>query len=97
MSLTRGKHNIRSGLDMRWTNVYNENYDNSGGLRQLQPQLHPQHAEQHQRARRQLLRLVPARRAANGGKSPSTPSPHYQWFFVAPWIQDDWRVSNKLT
>ena len=25
------------------------------------------------------------------------PKPHYQWFFVAPWIQDDWRVSNKLT
>ena len=23
--------------------------------------------------------------------------PHYQWFFVAPWIQDDWRVNNKLT
>ena len=25
------------------------------------------------------------------------PKPHYKWFFVAPWIQDDWRVSNKLT
>ena len=23
--------------------------------------------------------------------------PHYQWFFAAPWIQDDWRVNNKLT
>ena len=35
MSLTRGAHNIRSGLDMRWTNVYNENYNNSGGLVQF--------------------------------------------------------------
>ena len=25
------------------------------------------------------------------------PTPHYKWFFVAPWIQDDWRVNNKLT
>ena len=25
------------------------------------------------------------------------PKPHYQWFFAAPWIQDDWRVNNKLT
>ncbi len=25
------------------------------------------------------------------------PTPHYKWFFAAPWIQDDWRVSNKLT
>ena len=32
VSLTRGAHNIRSGLDMRWTNVFNENYNNSGGL-----------------------------------------------------------------
>ena len=31
VSLTRGAHNIRSGLDMRWTNVFNENYNNSGG------------------------------------------------------------------
>ena len=25
------------------------------------------------------------------------PKPHYEWLFVAPWIQDDWRVNNKLT
>ncbi len=25
------------------------------------------------------------------------PKPHYQWFFMAPWIQDDWRVNSKLT
>ena len=35
VSLTRGAHNIRSGLDMRWTNVYNENYNNSGGMVQF--------------------------------------------------------------
>src|SRR5215203_785817 len=32
ISLTRGNHNIRSGLDMRWTNVYNDNYANAGGF-----------------------------------------------------------------
>ena len=25
------------------------------------------------------------------------PTPHYQWFFIAPWIQDDWRVNDKWT
>ena len=25
------------------------------------------------------------------------PKAHYKWFFAAPWIQDDWRVNNKLT
>ncbi len=37
VSLTRGKHNIRSGLDLRWTNVFNENYNNSGGHPAVQP------------------------------------------------------------
>src|SRR5687768_2690393 len=32
VSMTRGAHNIRSGLDMRWTNVFNENYNDSGGF-----------------------------------------------------------------
>ena len=35
--------------------------------------------------------------APSGGEVDVNPKPHYQWFFVAPWIQDDWRVSNKLT
>ena len=25
------------------------------------------------------------------------PTPHYKWFFAAPWIQDDWRLNNKWT
>jgi hypothetical protein len=29
VSMTRGALNVRSGLDMRWTNVFNENYNNS--------------------------------------------------------------------
>src|SRR4051812_2243650 len=35
VSLNRGAHNIRSGLDVRWTNVFAENYNNSGGLVQF--------------------------------------------------------------
>ncbi len=97
VSLTRGAHNIRSGLDMRWTNVYNENYNNSGGLVRFNRELHAQHPQQHERARGQRVRLVPARRAEPRRGAMSTPTPHYQWFFVAPWIQDDWRVSDKLT
>ena len=31
ISLTHGTHNIRSGLDIRRTNVYNDNYGNAGG------------------------------------------------------------------
>jgi hypothetical protein len=35
--------------------------------------------------------------APDGGSVPVNLFPHMQWTFVAPWIQDDWRVSNKLT
>ena len=35
--------------------------------------------------------------APSGGNVDVNPKPHYKWFFVAPWIQDDWRVNNKLT
>src|SRR6478735_11063272 len=31
ITLTRGNHNVRSGLDTRFTNVYNTNYGNAGG------------------------------------------------------------------
>ena len=35
--------------------------------------------------------------APNSGQVAVNPKPHYQWFFAAPWIQDDWRISNRLT
>ncbi len=35
--------------------------------------------------------------APSSGQVDVNPRPHYEWFFAAPWIQDDWRVSRKLT
>jgi hypothetical protein len=96
VSLTRGAHNIRSGLDMRWTNVYNENYNNSGGIVQF-----------NRNFTRSTLNSTSELEgngfasfllgAPSGGNVDVNPTPHYQWFFLAPWIQDDWRVSDKLT
>ena len=40
VSMVRGAHNIRGGLDMRWTNVFNENYNNSGGSLKFNRELH---------------------------------------------------------
>jgi hypothetical protein len=96
VSLTRGAHNIRSGLDMRWTNVYNENYTNSGGQVQF-----------NRNFTRSTLNSTSALEgnafasfllgAPSGGEVANVMDRHYQWSFVAPWIQDDWRVSNNLT
>jgi len=96
VSLNRGAHNIRSGLDMRWTNVYNENYNNSGGRVTFNSDftertLNSTNVLEGNSFASFLLG------APDGGNVDVNPAPHYKWFFMAPWIQDDWRVSNDWT
>ena len=96
VSLTRGAHNIRGGLDMRWTNVFNENYNNSGGLvtfnRNFTRSTLNSTNELEGNAFASFLLGAP-----NGGQVDVVADRHYEWFFLAPWIQDDWRVNDKLT
>jgi len=96
VSLTRGKHNIRSGLDVRSTNVFNENYNDGGGRvdfnRNFTRRTLNSNNELEGNAFASFLLGAPS-----GGQVQNNPKPHYQWLFVAPWIQDDWRVNNKLT
>jgi hypothetical protein len=96
VSMNRGSHNIRSGLDLRWTNVFNENYNNSGGIvtfnRAFTRSTINSTNELEGNAFASFLLGAP-----NGGQVDVNPKPHYEWFFAAPWIQDDWRVNDKLT
>ena len=96
VSLIRGKHNIRSGLDMRWTNVFNENYNNSGGNvsfnRDFTRSTLNSTSELEGNAFASFLLGAPS-----GGNVDVNPAPHYKWFFLAPWIQDDWRINSKWT
>jgi hypothetical protein len=96
VSLNRGNHNIRTGLDMRWTNVYNENYNNSGGNISFtrgftRSTLNSTSVLEGNGFASFLLG------APSGGNVDFNPTPHYEWFYMAPWIQDDWKVSNRLT
>ena len=96
VSLTRGAHNIRSGLDVRWINVHNENYNNSGG----QVTFNRDFTERTLNSTNVLEGNSFASfllGAPDGGQVEVNPTPHYKWFFMAPWIQDDWRVSDRLT
>ena len=96
VSLTRGAHNIRSGLDVRWINVHNENYNNSGG----QVTFNRDFTERTLNSTNVLEGNAFASfllGAPDGGQVEVNPTPHYKWFFMAPWIQDDWRVSDRLT
>jgi hypothetical protein len=96
VSMTRGAHNIRTGLDMRWTNVFNENYNNSGGIVRF--------TQQFTRSTINSTNVLEGNAfasfllgAPNEGWVDVNPAPHYQWFFAAPWIQDDWRINSKWT
>jgi hypothetical protein len=96
VSLTRGTHNIRSGLDIRDTNVFNQNYSNAGGEIDFnrnftRSTLNSNSALEGNAFATFLLG------APSGGSVPVNVFPHYYWTFVAPWVQDDWRVGNKLT
>jgi hypothetical protein len=96
ISMTRGAHNIRSGLDVRRTNVYNDNYGNAGGQIDFtraftQGTLNSTSTLEGNAFASFLLG------APSGGNVPVNLFPHYFWNFVAPWIQDDWRLTSKLT
>lgn len=96
ISMTRGKHNIRAGLDFRSTNVFNENYNNSGGnisfTRQFTRSTLNSTSVLEGNAFASFLLGAPS-----GGSVDVNPKPHYNWMYLAPWIQDDWRITDKLT
>ena len=96
ITMTRGNHNIRSGLDTRSTNVYSTNYGNAGGQIDFTRQFTRSTLNS-----TSTTKATPGRRfllgAPSGGNVPVNLFPHYQWTFIAPWIQDDWRINGKLT
>ena len=96
ISLTRGAHNVRSGLDMRVTNVFNENWGNAGGQidfsRQFTRSTLNSTSDLEGNAFASFLLGAPS-----GGSVPVNLFPHFYWTFFAPWVQDDWRVTSKLT
>jgi Carboxypeptidase regulatory-like domain/TonB-dependent Receptor Plug Domain len=96
VSMVRGAHNIRSGVDMRWTNVFNENYDDSGGFLNFNRDFTESTLNINNPLQGHSFASFLLGAPANGSVNVN-PKPHYQWFFMAPWVQDDWRVNSKLT
>jgi len=96
ISVTRGKHNVRSGLDIRYTNVFGEPFGNAGGLIQFNRQATQREFNRGDEFSGNAFASF-LLGAPSGGEVPVNVFPHYQWTFVAPWVQDDWRVSNNLT
>jgi hypothetical protein len=96
VSLTRGRHNVRSGLDIRHTDVEARTVGNAGGLIQFnrgftQKDFNRADALSGSSFASMLLG------APSGGSIDNNVLPDFLWNYVAPWVQDDWKVSSKLT
>jgi hypothetical protein len=96
VSLTKGRHNIRSGLDVRSTHV--EARSTGNGNMQIQ---FNRAFTQREFNRGNVLEGSSVASlllgAPSGGEVQNQVMPDFRWTFVAPWIQDDWRLTDRLT
>jgi Carboxypeptidase regulatory-like domain len=96
LSMTRGSHNIRTGLDMRYIHV-DPVIVGSGGM-QIEFDRTFTQADFSRAdvgsgsAVASMLLGAPIR-----GFIDNNVKPGYRWSYFAPWVQDDWKVTNKLT
>lgn len=96
LSMNRGRHSIRTGLDIRSTHVQNRD-SGQAGMRFEFTRGFTQRvfntADNLQGSGVASLLLG----APNAGNIDNRVQPDYLWSYIAPWIQDDWKVNNKLT
>jgi len=96
LSMTKGKHSIRGGLDMRMTwytreingNLFVLSFDNRFTRRVF---------NQNETAPSGNSIASFLLGAASGGAVDNNFYPTFRWNYYAPWVQDDWRVNNRLT
>ena len=96
ISTTRGQHNIRSGLDMRGTHVERRTVDLAGGQIEFDRRF----------TQRDFSRADPLSGSAfasfllgapHEGFIDNNVLPDFRWGYVAPWVQDDWKLTSRLT
>ncbi len=94
-SLTKGRHNVRGGLDMRLTWYTREINSNlfvlSFDRRFTQRNFNSGDALSGNSIASFLLG------AASGGAIDNNFYPTFRWNYYAPWVQDDWKLTDRLT
>src|SRR5690606_33795168 len=92
ISLTRGRHNIRAGLDFRSTHVAGRSVGEAGMRFDFNRSF----------TQREFNRADPLSGssfasfllgAPSGGAVDNNLLPDYRWTYYAPWVQDDWRLT----
>jgi hypothetical protein len=97
VSLTKGRHNVRSGIDARFTHVQNKNFAFAAGQLRVEDRRFTQQDFSRADALSGSSLASFMLGALTTGVIDNNVFPDYRWTFVAPWIQDDWKVSDKLT
>jgi Carboxypeptidase regulatory-like domain/TonB-dependent Receptor Plug Domain len=96
ISITRGNHNIRSGLDMRNTTVEARTVGSAGMqigfTRSFTQREFNRNDAGSGNSFASFLLGAPA-----SGFIDNNVLPNFNWTFIAPWVQDDWKVTSKLT
>ncbi len=96
ISLTRGRHNIRAGLDFRSTHVAGRSVGESGmrfDFNRAFTQREFNRADALSGSSFASFLLG----APSGGAVDNNLLPDYRWTYYAPWIQDDWKLTDRWT
>jgi hypothetical protein len=99
VSISKGAHNIRSGLDMRQTTVEARTIGSAMmqiGFSRTFTQKDFSRADALSGSSFASFLLGAPGGTANGFIDNNV-LPNYLWSFVAPWVQDDWKITNRLT
>lgn len=94
-SWLRGKHSVRGGLDMRltwYTREINGNLFRLDFDRRFTQRAFNQNDALSGNALASFLLG-----GASGGSVDNNFYPTFRWNYYAPWVQDDWRISDRLT
>ena len=96
VSLTRGRHNIRGGADMRYTHVAQRTI-NEAGMRFNFDRRFTQRDFNRGDVGSGSSFATFLLGAPHEGIIDNMVLPDFRWTFVAPWVQDDWRLTDRLT
>jgi hypothetical protein len=96
LSMTKGAHNVRFGLDLRYTQ-YSRQVSGNGGMRLDFGRGFTQREFNRGDALSGIGLASLLLGTPTGGNIDYNVFPIYGWKYAAPWIQDDWRVNRKLT
>lgn len=97
VSINKGSHFLRFGLDWRYTHYYNEPNGHVGAmsLSFSRGSTQQDYLRSDALSGNSLASLLLG--APSGGSVDNDLFPTYLWSYYAPWVQEDWKVSKRLT